>query len=154
ELGGGALFDVTCYAINVARWLLASEPRALRALARLRSPGVDESTHAVLEFENSVMAQVAGSLNSAPDQGVTILGTEATLEVVRPFAPHWDPTLVRVHRSGGTETHEIGGANHFLHQVEHFASLVLDATRPLDPAEDGVDNVIACCAVRSSYESA
>jgi len=152
ELGGGALFDVTCYAVNVARWLLAAEPCRVTAVARLRAPGVDESTHALLEFEGGAVALVAGSLVSAADQGVTIVGTEGKLEIPRPFVPHFDPTEIRLEKGGAVDVARVGGANHFLHQIEHFASLLIDPGRPNAPAEDGVENITACCAIRESYE--
>jgi predicted dehydrogenase len=149
-LGGGALFDLTCYGVNVARWIFGREPRRVSALGAMIAEGVDASSAAVLDFGDGGLATVSGSLASTPEQSLVISGTDGHIEVVRPFAPEWNATTIEVVRAAGHRRIEIGGANQFLHQVEHFASLVLDPARPLDPAEDGVLNVAACEAIARS----
>jgi xylose dehydrogenase (NAD/NADP) len=154
-LGGGALWDLTCYSVNAARYVTRAEPLRAVAFADAGTPeGVDASTQASLEFEGGVLASVTGSLRAGRDQSLVIVGDEGTIEVVRPFLPAWDPTFVVLRRSVGAESErrfEVGGANQFLHQVEHFASLVLDPTRAAWPAEDGVRNVTACEAIDKAW---
>jgi xylose dehydrogenase (NAD/NADP) len=152
SLGGGALFDVTCYAVDAARMLLGGEPvRVTAQAALLAEGGVDVTTSALLELPGGVLASAHGSLRSAPDQFLTILGSHGRIEVERPFICDWSPTQVRLERADESRILAVSGANHFLHQVEHFASLVLDASRPMYPAEDGVANVAVCEAIARSY---
>lgn len=136
---GGALFDVTCYGVNAARWILG-EP------IRVAGVGDRYAASATLEFPRGALATVHGSLRSAPSQALTIIGTRGTIVVERPFIPNWTPTRVVVN----DRAIEVAGANHFLHQVEHFASLVLDPKRALDPAEDGSANVAVCAEIQRS----
>lgn len=68
----------------------------------------------------------------------------------RPFAPGWDAVEIVVEGTSERAVHHVGGANHFLHLVEHVEALVLDPARPLWPAEDGVANVAACALVRAA----
>lgn len=155
SLGGGALFDVTCYAVDAARMLLYAEPLRVTALAtRLHGAahGVDASSSAVLEFPEGVLASVHGSLRSARDQHLSIIGTHGRIDVERPFDPEWAPTQIRLERETESRILAVGGANHFLHQMEHFAALVTDRHRPLFPAEDGVGNVTACEAIARSID--
>lgn len=148
ELGGGALFDVGCYAINAARFFVGEEPRRAQAFAKLRASGVDETTDALLEFPGGAIASVHGSLVSPFDQGVVVACPRGRVVIDRPFVPHWEPAEVVVERDGKREVHRVGGANHFLHLVEHFEQCVLDPWKDLFPAEDGVANVAACNLVR------
>jgi predicted dehydrogenase len=154
-LGGGATFDVLCYAVDVARMLLHAEPRRVSAYATLFAPGgVDVTTSALLEFPSGVTVSAYGSLRSAPEQFVTILGTKGRLEVERPFIPDWSNLQVRLLRpDDGQHILAVGAANHFLHEVEHFASLVREPGRPTYPAEDGVANVTVCEAIERSYRT-
>jgi predicted dehydrogenase len=153
-LGGGALFDSTCYAVDVARMLLSAEPRRVTALAVPVAPGgVSATCSAVLEFPGGVLTTAHGSLRSARDQFLTILGTRGRIDVERPFIPEWSPTQIRVERDDESRILAVGGANHFLHQVEHFASLVIDPRRAAYPAEDGVANVTVCEAIARSCAS-
>lgn len=148
EHGGGALFDVGCYAINAARYFVGEEPRRAQAFAKLRSPGVDESTDALLEFPGGAIASVHGSLRAPFEQGVVISGPRGRVIVERPFVPDWEPAEVIVERDGKREVIRIGGANHFLHMIEHVEQCCLDPWKDLYPAEDGVANVAACNLVR------
>jgi xylose dehydrogenase (NAD/NADP) len=151
-LGGGALFDLTCYAVDVARYLLGREPARVSGHGVPFAPGgVDVASSAVLEFPGGVLATAHGSLRSGEDQFVVVVGTHGRIEVERPFAPGWLPTQVRVEKDGeASRSLLVPGANHYLHQVEHFASLVLDRRRAAYPAEDGVANVSVCEAIATS----
>ena len=151
ELGGGALFDVTCYAVNAARLAVGKEPLRVSGVARLHPGGADETTMAVLEFPGGVLASASGSLRAAPAQSVAIAGTRGTIALDAPFIPEWHPVRLRIVATDGAErVVDVQGANHFLHEVEHFASLVEGHTQDPAPAEDGVGNVAACAAIARS----
>lgn len=158
SLGGGALWDLTCYAVNAVRYVTGAEPVRVAAFADARTrEGVDASTQASLVLEGGLLATATGSLRvgAGPDQSVVICGDEGAIEVVRPFIPRWEPTQVVLRRAGGADERrfEVPGANQYLHEVEHFASLVLDPARAAWPAEDGVRNVAACEAIEKSWRS-
>ncbi len=156
-LGGGALWDLTCYCVNVSRYLTRSEPVRVAAFADAATKqGVDASTQASLDLGSGVIASVTGSLRVGREQSVILVGDEGTIEIVSPFLPHWDPAHIILRREGRVPEErrfEVGGANQFLHQAEHFASLVLDPTRDAWPAEDGTRNVAACEAIEKSWRS-
>jgi D-xylose 1-dehydrogenase (NADP+, D-xylono-1,5-lactone-forming) len=149
SLGGGALFDLTCYAVDATRYLLGTEPIRASAHAVPFVPGgVDVTSTAVLSFPGDVLATVHGSLRSGEDQFAVVVGTRGRIEVARPFVPEWLPAEVRIAPDGeAPQTFSTAGANQYLHQIEHFASLVLDRERPAYPAEDGVANVTVCEAI-------
>src|SRR5262249_50689220 len=113
--------------------------------------GVDRTTQASLLFPGGVVASASGALDAGEDQGLVVAGEGGTLEVPRPFIPGWSSTSIVVRAKSGRERRvEVGGANHFLHQIEHFASLVADPARAAAPAEDGVANVAVCEAIARS----
>ena len=147
-LGGGALFDVTCYAVNAARFVIGKEPVRALGTARWAKSGVDESTDALLEFPGGAVASVHGSLRAPFEQGVVIVGERGRIVLDRPFVPRWEGTEVAIHvKRSGPEILLVEGANHSLHLVEHVARCIRDRSRPLLPAEDGVANVAACSAI-------
>jgi predicted dehydrogenase len=144
ELGRGAMYDVTCYGINAARYLAGVEPRTVAAAGRLRAPHVDLASHVALAFPNDITASVHGALDVAASQGLVVQGTTGTLEMMRPFIPGYDPAPLRLWRDGRVEDITVGGANHFLHQIEHFANCALTGAPLGYPAEDGVENATVC----------
>lgn len=144
ELGGGALFDVTCYGINAARYLLGTEPTRVLATAKLRSQGVDETTHVLLEFPGEILASAQGSLVGHHAQGLRIIGTKGVIDVERPFVCHTDPAKLRLTTASNSEEITLPGANQFQLEVEHFAHCILNKTSLQYPAEDGVKNTTVC----------
>jgi len=81
-LGGGALLDVGCYVVSVARWILG-EPDSV--VARARVDGVDMSVSALLHFPNEATASLWASFESAEEQDLTVVSPDATLRLERPF---------------------------------------------------------------------
>ena len=125
--------------------------RAL-ATATLVPSGVDGSTDALLGFPSGAVASVHGSLISPFEQGLVVSGDRGRIVLQRPFIPRWDETDVIIETTDGNEVHRVPGANHFLHMIEHVEACFLDPSRPLTPAEDGVDNIAACALVQAAAD--
>ena len=90
-LGGGALLDVGCYTVSVARWLLG-EPDTVLARARIdRETGVDMSVSALLHFAGGGTASLWCSFESAEEQGLTAVTAKGTYSLERPFTAWQDP---------------------------------------------------------------
>ncbi len=86
DLGGGALYDIGCYPIVVARYLFDAEP--LRVVALMdRDPGfkTDRTVSAMLDFGGGRRMDFTVSTQSAPYQRVNICGERQRLEVRIPF---------------------------------------------------------------------
>ncbi len=154
-LGRGALFDVTCYGINVCRYLLGAEPRKVTAMADLATEeGVDRASTVLMSFPKHVTAVAHGSLSSAGHQDVHVIGTHGTLEIPLPFIPELRRCPILVQTPESEEKIYVAPRNHFILQVEHFAACVLDRGHDRQPAEDGVLNTRVCEAAVRSWETA
>ena len=85
EFGGGALMDIGCYPVTLARWLFAAEP--MEVIAQIeRDPdfGVDRLASALLRFPNG-QATFACSGQLVPFQRMQIFGTRGRIDVEIPF---------------------------------------------------------------------
>jgi predicted dehydrogenase len=147
-VGGGALYDVGCYNVNLSRMLFGAEPTHVSAtIARDPVLGVDTTTSAILEFETGV-ATFTCSTRAETDQRVHVYGTEGRISIGIPFnIPPDRPTHVYVTAGGdppvapATETLTFDTADPYTVQAERFAAAVLDGTPvPVDPA-DAVANL-------------
>lgn len=88
-LGGGALLDVGCYTVSVARWILG-EPSTV--LARKRQVGaVDMTVSALLEFDGGRTASVWASFESTEEQALTVVMPDRVARLERPFSSWRDP---------------------------------------------------------------
>ena len=86
ENGGGALYDIGCYAIVAGRFLFDAEPHRVMALIE-RDPvfKTDRLTSALLDFGNGRRLDFTVSTQAAPFQRVQAIGTKKRLEIEIPF---------------------------------------------------------------------
>ena len=98
--GGGAMMDIGCYPINVARWMFDGEPDDVIATVRRdRRFGTDVLTSAMLDFGGR-HATFTCSTQIEDDQRVHLIGTAGRLLVEIPFnIPSDRPT--RILRAAG-----------------------------------------------------
>jgi len=146
--GGGALFDIGCYPVNLSRMLLGGEPERVAATV-IRDPvsGVDILTAGILEFPTGV-ATFTSTIRAEDDQRVDIYGTEGRIRIPIPFnIPPDRPTEVHVIAGGdppvapATETLTLAPADPYTVEAERFAAAVLDGAPLPTPPEDAVANL-------------
>src|SRR5260370_18730626 len=82
-LWGGALLDVGCYTVGVARWMLG-DPSTVHAHSRMGDE-VDLTTSALLGFPGGQTAAVWSSFESAEGQELTVVTDEALHRLEMPF---------------------------------------------------------------------
>lgn len=148
DAGGGALYDIGCYAVNASRLIFGTEPDRVRSSIR-RDPesGVDIVTSAILDFGKATAGFMC-STRMEPNQRVEICGTNGRLVVEIPFnIPSDRPTRILEVSGGnppvepGVVTHEIATADPYTIQGEVFSRAVRgDDTLPFAP-EDAVANL-------------
>src|SRR5215204_4353818 len=146
--GGGALFDIGCYAVNLSRMLFGAEPgRVAAAVVRDPTSGVDTTTSAILEFPTGLAAFTV-STRSETDQRVDIYGTDGRVSIGIPFnIPPDRPTKVFVTAGGdppvapNIETLRFDPRDPYTAEAEAFEAIVLDGASPPFPARDAVANL-------------
>ena len=86
ESGGGALYDIGCYAIVAGRFLFEAEPlRVISLLERDPRFNTDRLSSALLDFGQGRRLDFTVSTQSTPYQRVQAVGTKARLEIEIPF---------------------------------------------------------------------
>jgi predicted dehydrogenase len=147
--GGGALMDIGCYPINVARWLFDGEPDEVVATVRRDARfGTDVLTSAVLDFGGRHAAFMC-STQIEDDQRVHVVGTEGRLVVEIPFnIPPNRPTRI-LRAAGGNppvapdiEIIDVPAADPYTVQGDAFSAAVRDGTPVPIPPTDAVGNLV------------
>ena len=145
KYGGGALMDIGCYPINVARWLFADEPSDVVGSVRFDPVfRTDVLSSAVLDFGGR-HATFTCSTQVEDDQRVHIVGTEGRLLVEIPFnIPPDLPTRI-IRAAGGdppvapdVEVITIPPADPYAVQADAFAAAVRDGVPVPIPPEDAI----------------
>jgi predicted dehydrogenase len=148
EYGGGALFDIGCYSINLSRMLFGGEPTQVQGwIQRDPRTGVDILTSGVLEFAGGVSTFTC-STRAEDDQRVHIYGTQGRISIDIPFnIPPDRPTRVRL-ASGGdppvnpaVEQLTFETADPYTVEAEQFAAAVRDGRPAPVPPADAIANL-------------
>jgi D-xylose 1-dehydrogenase (NADP+, D-xylono-1,5-lactone-forming) len=129
-LGGGALFDVGCYTVSIARWILG-EPEQILAWARMHS-GIDMTVSALLVFREGRTASTWASFESPEAQEVTVVSRDSVDRLDWPF------------------TSDRSGLSHRL-MIESFADSVLQ-DRPVEiPPSESIANMRTLDRIRAAF---
>jgi len=145
EMGGGALLDVGCYGVSVARWLLGAEPKRLQAQATYHSSGVDVHFVGTLCFADRQLAIVEASFVSALQQTYSVVGTEAAIELPHDAFIPWEKDALFSLRGRDQEIgeeHMVSGVDEYQLMVEHFSGAVLGQIAPTFSPEESVRNMM------------
>lgn len=152
DAGGGSLYDVGYYCVNVARWLLGSEPVAAVATQHLSAEGVDEEFAGLLEFGDGRTASIVSSFTQPYRHEVEVLGTGGRIRVPDAFVNRLDPVGVEVQSaSGDWDVVEAAGDEYRL-EVEDFASCIAEGRQP--SVVSHADTLANMAAVDALYAAA
>ncbi|MEY9943019.1 Gfo/Idh/MocA family protein [Kitasatospora sp. GAS1066B] len=138
-LGGGALMDAGCYAVNCLRLLGDGTPEVTTARAKLRGPDIDRAMTAELRFPDGSAGRITASMWSAKvlDISVRVVGDRGELKVVNFVAPQIYHRLSV--RTAAARRHErVRGEQTYTYQLRAFADAVLRDGPVLTSAEDAV----------------
>ena len=143
DIGGGALYDIGCYAIVAGRWFFEAEPqRVIAAIDRDPAFGTDRTTSGVLDFGAGRQLVFTVSTQSARYQRVQLVGTQGRIEIEIPFnAPpdkpcrYWIEEDATVEGSG-LQTVTLPVVDQYQLQAEAFSH----AVRHEAPSAAGLDD--------------
>jgi predicted dehydrogenase len=161
DVGGGALYDIGCYCVNLSRLLFDAEPDDVQAtITRDPASGVDTLTSALLRFGDGI-AGFTCSTRAEDDQRVHIYGTEGRISIGIPFnIPPLLPTEVYLTAGGdpptapATEVLTFEPADPYGVEAERFAAAILDGTPVPTPPEDAVANLRVIERIFAAAETA
>lgn len=140
ELAGGALMDVGCYCVDVARLIAGCEP--VRVSAFERRSTVDDVFMGMLDFPNGILAQFEAGIAGAERHRVEIAGTTGAILLDRPWLPGEAEARLVVRRWGREDdVLRVEGANPYRLQVEDFVAVCAGERAPRWTVEDAVRNM-------------
>jgi predicted dehydrogenase len=146
EMGGGALLDVGCYSVSLARWLMGAEPIAVQAQAVYHLAGVDMHLVGTLRFAEGKLATLEASFISALQQTYTVVGSDGAIDLPHDAFIPWEKDAVytlRKKKDEVGEEHVIQGADEYQLMVEHFADAILGRAELDHTPDDSVANMRA-----------
>ena len=154
DIGGGALYDIGCYPIVLARFIVGREPsRVAGMIDHDPTFRTDRLTSGLLDF-GPVQASFMTSTQIERYQRTVILGSEGRIEVEIPVnAPPDQPCRIFLVRGGASETITFDLVDQYTVQGDAFAELIRTGSPPPFPLEDAIANMGIIDALFRSGES-
>jgi xylose dehydrogenase (NAD/NADP) len=129
ELEGGALLDVGCYCVNVAR-LLCGEPERVSGEQVLGGEGVDVIFAGVMRFPGDVLAHFDCGLLLDTTEEVVVLGEHGNLRLANPW--HCHAPAIELRRDGKSEWIALDDAvDSYRLQLENLSAAIRGTAAPL-----------------------
>jgi len=146
DIGGGALYDIGCYAIAAGRWFFEAEPeRVIATFERDPRFGTDRAASGVLDFGSGRQLAFGIATQVAPYQRVQLIGTRGRIEIEIPFnAPQDAPCRYHVDATGaldrsGQKIITLPVHDQYQLQAEAFSRQVRESA----PTSAGLDQAVA-----------
>jgi xylose dehydrogenase (NAD/NADP) len=151
--GGGALLDVGCYGVSVARWMMGENPESVQATAHFNSEGVDIHAAGVLHFRNKGLATFEASFISALQQTFSIVGEAGSFELPHNSFIPWEKDVTYVYRGRNEEIGKqevVPGSDEYRLMVEHFSDVIIRGISPWLETTDSIQNMRVLDALAES----
>jgi len=141
-LGGGALMDAGCYALNCLRLLGPGEPEVVSARALLRGQNVDRAMTAELRFPTGATGRLDTSMWSRQllRLAAHVKGERGSMHVTNFVLPHAFHRL-SVTVDGKRRREKVNGEPTYTIQLREFAGAVLRGEPVRTPPSDAVVNM-------------
>lgn len=156
KMGGGALLDVGCYAVSVARWLYGDEPLQVQCQACYHPNGVDLHTTGMLRFPDHRLATVEASFLAGLQQTFTVVGERGVVELPHDAFIPWGKEAAYTLRDNDAETGTrtiLPGADEYQLMVEHFVDAVREDCAPACSPSDSIGNMRVLDALASAAKT-
>jgi predicted dehydrogenase len=159
SIGGGALYDIGCYAVLAGRYLFEAEPlRAVSLVDRDPVLGTDRLLSALLDFGAGKQVSFTVSTQSVPFQRVQVVGTTGRIELFVPFNAARDAQMKLAldeggQRDGSSITVEtLPLADQYRLQVEDFSRRVREGA-DIDKTNGLADAVAQARVIDALWQS-
>lgn len=142
RVGGGALFDLGVYGINIARYLTGCEPKVESAFCMRSDPdAVDDFTSVVLRFSDITTNVTCSVLSFA--HYYTVSGEKGSIHIPTGNTGHFVENRLEIQMQGDHEVRveTFSPVNGYRAEAEYFADCILRNESPEYGGEDSLKQV-------------
>lgn len=144
QLLGGALMDVGCYCVNLARALAGGEPTHMHAIAHWHSSGVDDYVAGILDFGGRTLASFTCGMTVSCDRTTYVGGSDGYLMMDTPWFSEGSIVKVTGTPVMGEQRQTITihvPRDAYALQADRFADYALHVGQPAVSEEDSLGNM-------------
>lgn len=150
--GGGAMWDIGCYAIHALRMFFAQRPNAVTCMSHHVASGADIASSGVLDYGDGRFAQFDFSFSRARRCEYEIIGTHGGIKCHTVWQLPGDvPVISWWNEDGQQHEQRLAASNHFELEIAHFSDCVLNQRPVALTLTDARDN---CLVINAALQSA
>lgn len=156
DKGGGSLWDVGCYPVSLAQFLMGEAPHSVFGVEEVGPSGVDEVFCGQMHYSGGRTAQISSSLRTPFYMMAEVIGTAGRLELTRPFLPGVDGRpydLIFHPAQGEPESLPVDAPYLYSGEVEDMHDAILDGKPPYLTLAESRDHVRTLLALYQSARS-
>jgi D-xylose 1-dehydrogenase (NADP+, D-xylono-1,5-lactone-forming) len=124
-LGGGSLWDVGCYPVSYARFVLGEEPSEACGWQVSGPSGVDETFAGQLRFPSGALAQFDCGFRASYRAEIEVVGSAGVLRVPHPFKPGEREQLLLTRAGQDAEAIDVFGDALYSGEIEDMADQIM-----------------------------
>ena len=131
ETFGGAFYDLGCYPLSLALWMIGKEPDKVQAMAQFSEKQIDLFTSALLTYENGPAAKIDCGMLQIPGRqdSFCIFGTEGRIVSQVEFNQCGEIPYTVI-RNGVKETKTVTAPNNYALETEQLSRCILFGEKP------------------------
>lgn len=149
--GGGALWDIGCYAIHSLGLIFDQPALSIMAMSNTVDSGADSSTSGVVDYGGGKFGHFDFSFERARRCEYEITGTKGGIKCHVVWQLPGDVPVISWRTEDGRQAEErLPAQNHFTLEVEHFSDCVLKGKKPALSLQDAKDNCKILVAMMQS----
>jgi xylose dehydrogenase (NAD/NADP) len=149
ETGGGSIWDVGCYPIGYARYIVGAEPLEVFGWQVMGAGGVDDTFIGQMRFPDDIYMQFDSSLKFSSRSHIEIVGAQGALNIPSPYKPNYKDRIELQHGSKN-EVIKIKGQELYLGEVEDMCDAILLGKAPRISLADSRTNISVILALLES----
>jgi predicted dehydrogenase len=138
SLGGGALYDVGCYPLNLIGWVCKDEPVAVSVECE-RAHGVDTNLSAMLRYANGLVASLHCGFNAFGRMHSEIIGTDGLLLIPDTFLD--DAGQLQLLTRKGSELIDVAASDRYALEIADFSAAILESRAPALGLDESLRNM-------------
>jgi predicted dehydrogenase len=160
DIGGGALYDIGCYAIVAGRWFFAADPERVVAMID-RDPRfqTDRCASGLLDFGGGRQLAFTVSTQAAAYQRIELVGSRGRIQIEIPFNAPPDRACryliddASALDGAGIRTRSLDVADQYQLQAEAFSQAVRHDPPDAAALDDAITNIRTIEALFASARS-
>lgn len=149
-LGGGALYDVGVYPLNLIGLVAQTEPVEVFATCT-RSHGVDHNLSALLRYESGLIASLHCGFNAHGRMHSDIVGSEGSLLVPDTFLD--DAGEILLNTRNGSERIAVTASDRYAAEVQDFSAAILAGRAPRLTLDESLRNLRVLDRIRAALDA-